>query len=77
MSILTLLFALLLSGSSNPTVHTNDVSSGGPTSAAVAATINPPTVNEVSSGGPTSAPRSGKAPSGMTLDDVIVGGPST
>ncbi len=54
MTILTLLAALLLSGSSYFTVHTNEVSSGGPTTAKP--TQAPPgmTVNEVIGGGPIS-----------------------
>ncbi len=54
MSILTLVFALLLSGSSSVTVHTNDVIGGGPISApqAAPAPAHPPTVNEVIGGGP-------------------------
>jgi hypothetical protein len=55
MSILTLLIALLLSGSTNFTVHTNSVVGGGPTTVTQAAgtTVNPPTADEVYGGGPT------------------------
>jgi hypothetical protein len=54
MSILTLLIALLLSSSTNFTVHTNSVVGGGPTSGIQAAgtTSTPPAPDSVSGGGP-------------------------
>jgi hypothetical protein len=77
MSILTLVFALLLSGSSSVTVHTNEVIGGGPITApqAVAAPANPPTVDSISGGGPTSGRQASKPLPGMTVHDVSSGGP--
>ncbi len=55
MSILTLLVALLFSGSTGLTVHTNGVIGGGPTSGIQAAdSISNPIPAIVSGGGPTS-----------------------
>lgn len=55
MTILTLFFALLLSGASGVTAHTDGVSGGGPISGpqAAASTGTPPTSDSVSGGGPT------------------------
>jgi hypothetical protein len=54
MSILTLILALLLSGSSSVPAQTNVVSGGGPILApqAAGATTNPPVVDSISGGGP-------------------------
>ncbi len=54
MSIITILFALLLSGSGNFSTHTSGVYGSGPATAAPTSTTVPgATVDEVYGGGPT------------------------
>ena len=53
MTIISILFALLLSGAANSTAHTASISGGGPTTAApMTSTSTTPTVDVVSGGGP-------------------------
>lgn len=53
MTIISILFALLLSGAANSTAHTASISGGGPVSAAPTSPISGgATVDEVSGGGP-------------------------
>jgi hypothetical protein len=55
MSIISILFALLLSGSANFSMHTNVVSGGGPVTAAPTSSTSggTATVDSISGGGPT------------------------
>jgi hypothetical protein len=53
MSILTIVFALLLSGSANFTTHTSSVSSGGATTASQTLNTSPGMTVDDALGGPT------------------------
>lgn len=76
MSIISILFALLLSGSANFTSHTDGAIGGGPVTAAPTSSISPaPTVDEVIGGGPVTAARTSSISTTPTVDVVAGGGP--
>ena len=73
MSIISILFALLLSGSANFTAHTDGYIGGGPVGAPTTSTTGgTATVDGVSGGGPVSAaPPSSTTGGTVTVDDAL------